>query len=478
ARAAVPQPVAAGMPDLSQLSIGALAKIDITSVIKSPEPLSNAPAAIYVITHDEIMRSGARTIPEILRLAPNLDVARISANTYAISARGFNGGLADKLLVLIDGRSVYSPLFGGVYWDVQDIPPDDIERIEVISGRGATLWGANAVNGVINIITRNSRDTEGGELVMGGGNLGGGATVQYGGRLAPDLTYRAYLGDFYTAHSTTSTGASAEDGWTKPQGGFRLDWDPGADAVTFQGDLYRGWENAPAAPNLDISGGDLLGKWRHRFANGSALQVLTYYDNTTRAAAAASGGGWVFDAYDLEVQHSFHLNSSNAIVWGVGDRVERYATSNTPSLGFLPARDTLNLADIFAQDGIALSPRLQLTLGMKFEDDPYSGLAPLPSASLAWKVRDNVLLWGAVSRAVRAPTLFDTGLLESEYGIPILAGNPDFRSEKLIAYQLGTRIEITPDASFSLSTYYNPHFPDRHWISRLRVPTLLLESMR
>ena len=218
--------------DLNNMSLEQLADIDITSVSKAPEPLSDAAAAVYVITHDAIMRSGATSIPEILRLAPNLEVAQTSASSYAITARGFNGGFADKLLVLIDGRSVYSSQFGGVFWDVQDVPPEDIERIEVISGPGATLWGANAVNGVINIITKKSGDTEGGELALGAGNQEERARLQYGGKLGPDLSYRVYGEGFYVRHSTTPTHSNANDGWSKPQGGFRLDWTPENDNVT------------------------------------------------------------------------------------------------------------------------------------------------------------------------------------------------------------------------------------------------------
>jgi iron complex outermembrane recepter protein len=457
-RAAPPPSPGAGMPDFSQLSIQTLAKIDITSVTKSPEPLGNAPAAIYVITHDEIMRSGARTLPEILRLAPNLDVAQIGASSYAITAHGFNGAsnasFSNKLLILIDGRSVYSPLFGGVYWDMQDIPPEDIERIEIISGPASSLWGANAVNGVINIITRDSRDTEGSELIIGGGNLGGGATVQYGGRLTSDLTCRAYLGDFYTAHSETSLGANAGDGWTKPQGGFRLDWDPGADAVTLEGDYYQGWEDQVTGPDATISGGDVVGHWRHRFDDASTLQLLAYYDHVRRLIPDG-GGGFVLNTYDLEIQHGFAANSWNSILWGLGDRVSQYDIGNLPELLYVPAGRTLNLANAFIQDSAAVTDRLKLVVGMKLENDPFSGLSPMPSARLAWKVSHDFLLWSAVSRAVRAPTPFDTDIEEKIGSVLFLEGNPDFRPETLTAYQIGLRAEPTRATSVSISTYYD-----------------------
>jgi len=220
-------------------------KIEVTSVSKAAEPVSDAPAAIYVITRDDILRAGARTIPDMLRLAPNLQVAQITSDSYAITARGFNGSAASKLLVLIDGRSVYTPYHSGVAWDVQDVLPEDVERIEVISGPGATLWGANAVNGVINITTRKANDTQGVSLNAGAGNLEQAGSVQYGGKLGDSLHYRAYVDSFHRAQDVTGPqpgvspeGAAAHDDWRKTQGGFRMDWESAADIATLQGDFY------------------------------------------------------------------------------------------------------------------------------------------------------------------------------------------------------------------------------------------------
>ena len=254
---------------LNNLSLEQLADIQVTQCSKSPESLSDAPAAIYVITHDDIMRSGATTIPEILRLAPNLEVAQLNATSYAISARGFNVGdnasLSNKLLVLIDGRSVYSPMFGGVYWDMLDVLPENIQRIEVISGPGAALWGSNAVNGVINIITLPPSATQGGVLTLGAGNLERDVSLQYGGRLSPDLTYRVH-GEFssFSAYPL-STGQSAEDAWSQPGGGFRLDWTPGNDQLTVQGDLATETED----PDGFNRSNDLAATWHHKFDDGS-----------------------------------------------------------------------------------------------------------------------------------------------------------------------------------------------------------------
>jgi iron complex outermembrane receptor protein len=305
--------------DLSGLSIEELANLPVTSVSKVAQPLSDAAAAIFVITHDDIMHSGAQSLPEILRLAPNLQVAQMSANNYVITARGFNGNDADKLLVLIDGRTIYSPLFGGVYWYEQEILPENIERIEIISGPGATLWGANAVNGVINIITRKSGATQGGVLDLSAGNRGGQGSLQYGGTLESDLAYRVYMDSSTTPSDKTSTGANAEDGWTKTQGGFRLDWTPQNDTVSLQGDLYHGDLDAVAAPAIGISGSNLQVTWQHPLGDGAALQVLAYYDGTRQFEGI--DGGYTLNTYDLEVQHSFSPWEGHNIVWGAGYRL-------------------------------------------------------------------------------------------------------------------------------------------------------------
>ena len=439
--------------ELRDMSIEDLGNIAISSVSKKAEPLSEAPAAIYVITPDEIHRSGADSVPDMLRLAPNLEVGSIGSNLYAISARGFNSNLANKLLVLIDGRSVFTPLFGGVYWDMQNVLPDDIARIEVISGPGATLWGANAVNGVINITTRSSADTQGGLVTFGGGDQALSASARYGGRVNDDLTYRLYGEGFGRNAVQKTAGGSAGDGWSMAQGGFRVDWTPANDTVTLQGDLYRGSEDQPAAINQSVDGQNVLARWQHNFGDGSQLQVQAYYDSTRRMDA----GGFEQDAYDLDVQDSFALGSWNSIVWGGGYRVTESHIANVDAFQIQPARENLRLGNVFLQDAIAITEKLKLTLGMKLEDDPYSGLAPLPSARLAWKVTDNVLLWSAVSRAVRAPTRFDRDVIEKLGTLVFLTGGANFTSEKLIAYEVGTRIEPTSSLSFSVSGFYNDY---------------------
>ncbi len=437
---------------LSGLSIEQLGDIQVTSVSKSPESLSDAPAAIYVITHNDIVRSGATTIPEILRLAPNLEVAQLNATSYAITARGFNVGdnasLSNKLLVLVDGRSVYSPMFGGVYWDMLGVLPENIERIEVISGPGAALWGSNAVNGVISIITLPSSATQGGVLTLGAGNVERDVTLQYGGRLSPDLTYRVY--GQYSGFSAfpQPNGGNAHDAWSTPGGGFRLDWAPSNDQVTVQGDLMTAAEQ----PNGFNRTTDFGATWRHKFDDGSSLQILSYFDDTGRYAN--NGSGFTVYTYDFEIQHNFAIGDWNNIVWGVGERAFRYTFENT-ALALVPSRQTLNLADVFVQDTISLSRQLKLTLGFKLENEPYAGLQPMPSIRLAWKPIDSTLFWAAVSRAVRSPTPVDANLREYLGSVDYLSGSTAFRPETLTAYEIGARAQVSSQASFSISAYHD-----------------------
>ena len=451
---------AQSVEELQQLSISELANVDVSSVSKASQPLSEAPASIYVITHDDIVRSGATSLPEILRLAPNLFVAQTSASNYVITARGFSGSSAaqsysDKLLVLIDGRSVYTPMFSGVYWDMQQVLPEDIDRIEVISGPGATLWGANAVNGVINIITKKSFETQGGFAEIGGGNLERQASLQYGGRISPDLTWRAYATGFYDADTLTSTGARAHDHWTNPQGGFRLDWTPSAaDSFTLQGDAFQGWEAQDGAPDQDINGRNLMGRWNHVWAGGSTLQIQAYYDREGRTTEGADNGSFWVDAYDLDVQDGFDWGSRQKLVIGGGIRLDAYQIIGTPSLQFSPSSRTLDLSNAFVQDVITLTSTTRLTLGLKVEDDPYSGVRPLPDVRLSWTPNDRVMVWSAISRAIRAPTPFDRDVREYS-GPTLFISAADFQPETLTAYEAGVRLQPTSRATLSIQGFYN-----------------------
>jgi iron complex outermembrane receptor protein len=448
--------------DLSRLSIEELGDVQVTSVSKRPEAIGQAPSAIYVITQADIARSGAASIPEILRLAPNLQVTQAGSSRYVITARGMNGSPAaqnfsNKLLVLIDGRTVYTPLYSGVYWDMQDVLPQDIERIEVISGPGATLWGANAVNGVINIITRPSSDTQGGVVMVGGGDQERSASLRFGGRISDALTYRVYAKTFLNDDTHNLSGQSANDHWSKPQAGFRLDWVPSeADTVTLQGDVYKGYEAQLGAPAEDIRGGNVMARWNRSWENGSTLQIQTYYDRVERGDEV-NGAGFHVDTYDLDAQHSIALGRRQEIVWGGGYRLSRYKIEGTSSLFFSPASRDLHLFNVFVQDSIALTPTSSLVLGAKIEDDPYSKPELLPTARLSWSPNSGMTLWAAASRAIRAPTPFDRDVVERLGGVDFLIGGPDFQSETLIAYEVGAKVRASPRASFSVSTFYNDY---------------------
>jgi iron complex outermembrane receptor protein len=440
--------------DLSQMTLEELSNIEISSVSKKPEPLSDAPAAVYVITQEDIRRSGATSIPEILRLAPNLQVARVDASQYAITARGFNSTTANKLLVLIDGRSVYTPLYSGVFWDAQDVMIEDIERIEVISGAGGTLWGANAVNGVINIITRKSGDTQGGLVSAGAGNAENGASARYGGKLGEDASYRIYGKKFNRDNTVMANGSDVADAWHKGQLGFRMDKTGTGDTLTLQGDAYDGAIDQAVYDNKEISGGNLIARWNRELQDGASLQVQTYYDHTRRIYPGTFGE--VLDTYDVNVQHGFHWRTKHDFVWGGGYRYSRDAVTNSAALAFLPADKDLTLGNIFAQDDITLAERLKLTAGLRLERNNYTGLENQPNIRLAWKPSDQALLWSSIARAVRTPSRIDR-----EFFVPgsppyfFLGGGPDFQSEKLTAYEIGYRVEPSAQASLSISTFYN-----------------------
>jgi iron complex outermembrane receptor protein len=453
---------AQSLEQLQNMSIEDLGNLNVTSVSKRPESLSDAAAAIYVITHDDIMRSGATSIPEILRLAPNLQVTETSPANYIVTARGFNGNsqaqsFSDKLLVLVDGRSVYNPLFSGVYWDTIDVLPDNIERIEVISGPGATLWGANAVNGVINITTKKASDTQGVLVIAAAGSNYKDVAVQYGGTIGADVAYRIFGKAFYQNAFETAAHASAHDAWYKPQAGFRIDWTPDKDSVSVSGDIYGGTEHQGGSDQI-VSGGNLTTTWQHPMDDGSTLQVLGYFDVVHRGTSSSSGS-FTVRTYDIEVQDSITIDARNKLVVGAGDRVNDYNIVDeigpVTSLLFAPSSRTLNLADFFLQDDYAITDSLTLTVGIKIENDPYSGWAPMPTARASWRMDDDNMVWAAISRAVRSPTPFDVDVIEKIGAATFLNGNPNFEPEELTAYEAGYRGQFGKNASLSVSGFYN-----------------------
>jgi iron complex outermembrane receptor protein len=441
------------LANLADLSIEELGNVQVTSVSKHAERLSDAPASIYVITAEEIRRSGATRLPEALRLAPNLQVAQANANTYAISARGFNSTTANKLLVLIDGRAVYTPLFSGVFWDAQDVPLEDVERIEVISGPGAALWGANAVNGVINVITRRSSDSQGGLAYARAGNLERGYGARYGGTIGDTGSYRLYGRSFDVFNTPSASGVTASDGWTRGQVGFRTDWGTAANGFTLQGDGYQGKLGQAIGDDSTIAGGNLLGRWNRDLAEWGGLQVQTYFDNTERDIPGTFAEH--LNIFDFELQHSPRAIGSHAITWGGGYRYGVDHVTNSAVLAFLPADRNLRWSNVFAQDEIALKDDLRLTLGAKFENNYYTGTDFMPSVRLAWKPEPQRLVWGAVSRAVRAPSRIDRDFFVNAPPILNLQGGPGFTSEVVDVFEIGYRAQPSPQSSYSLSVFHN-----------------------
>ena len=471
-----------------KMSLEQLMNLDVTSVSKEPEPYKNAPAAIDVITSDEIRRSGASSIPEALRLADNLDVAQVSSSGWDISARGFNSSVSDKLLVLMDGRSVYTPLFAGVIWGSQDYLLADIDRIEVVSGPGGTLWGANAVNGVINITSKSAKDTQGLYVEAGGGSqLEDFTAARYGGLLATNVYYRVYAKYFDVGSEVFDNGSSANDSWNRGQAGFRIDSEASPqNPLTLQGDFYvgqsdvtPGGEGNPQASGTTF-GGNMLGRWTHIFSDENDLSLQVYYDRTHIEApfpgapdvpafpplfpeSPAIPAGTLhddLDTVDVDFQDRFQLGERNHIVWGLGYRFTHDVVGNIPTVTFLPATLDQNLFSGFVQDEIKLLDKVHLTLGSKVEHNDYTGFEYEPSARLQWDVTDKQMIWGAVSRSVRMPSRYDTDLYQPAPNyvyVYHLTGNPDFESENVVAYELGYRAQITSKFSGSLSAFYNDY---------------------
>jgi len=442
-----------------KLSLQELMDLEVTSVSRRPEKLSDTASAIQVITGDDIRRSGATSIPEALRLASNLDVAQINSSQWAISARGFNSSISDKLLVMLDGRTLYTPLYAGVFWDVQDTLMEDIDRIEVISGPGGTLWGANAVNGVINITTKEAKDTQGLLLFGGGGtelrDFGG---MRYGGALSPTLHYRIYVKYSDRDDTIRPSGADSDNDWRMGQSGFRLDWSPSSEnLLTLQGDLYQGSIDQPGTDSTEVGGGNLLGRWTRTFSPDSDLQVQAYYDRTHRDIPRSIKED--LGTYDLDLQHHFVAGDRHNLVWGLCYRLTDDHVDNPATLAFLPPDVTHETYSGFAQDEISLMPnRLTLTLGSKIEHNDYTGWELQPSARLAWRPTSTQTVWSAVSRAVRTPSRIDRDFFApAAPPFTVLQGGPDFDSEKLLAYELGYRVQPTSRLSLAIAAFYNDY---------------------
>ena len=463
------------------MDITQLMQMKITSVAKKTQNLSDAAAAIYVVSGDDIHRSGVTSIPEALRMVPGLQVARIDANKWAITSRGFNGNFANKLLVMIDGRTVYSPSFAGTYWDAQGTMLDDIDRIEVIRGPGATVWGANAVNGVINIITKKVQDTQGGLVSAGTGNheqfVGG---TRYGAKFGESVYGRAYV----TYHAQDSfvlyeTEQDASDDWDSLRGGFRLDGEYGdKNSWTVQGDIYSNNENQILYPvwsstmpyisqvddDFKSSGWNILSRWQKKISATDSWTIQTYYDYTERDEAILKQ---THKTFDFDLQHACLLGERNSMVMGLGYRSITSDYENTFSFTINPAHGSYDLFSAFIQDEITLiSDQLWFTLGTKWEHNDFTGHEIQPNGRLLWKMTDKQRIWAAVSRAVRTPAQFEiggnlvVGVDPTSPPFPrvvSMSANSDYDAEELIAYELGYRWLPMANLSFDLTLFYNDY---------------------
>jgi iron complex outermembrane recepter protein len=471
-------------PDLSSLSLESLSSIQITSISRKEQKLTEAAGAIFVISSEDIRRSGMSNLAELLRTVPGLDVAEIDANKWAITSRGFNERFADKMLVLLDGRTLYTPLTSGVNWDVQETMLEDVERIEVIRGPGATLWGANAVNGVVNVITKRARDTQGG-IVRGRvaeQDRRAGA-IRYGGAVGLKGYYRAFAKYFDQDGSREPSGGEAPDGWHGLMGGFRTDWVLSDKAnLTIQGDLYRGrvGQTVPSLLSLSppfgevyidktvTSGGDVLGRWI-RASEHLDTTVLGYFDLANRDQTALLAE--FRHTFDLELEQRYHPVPRHDIIWGADFRYSTDSTVGSLNISFNPRSRGTQLYGIFGQDEIALVPgKLKLTLGSKLEHNYYSGLAFQPNFRSIWIPSERTSIWIAISRASESSSRTDADIRVNEDpqqdangNITLIShfGTPNLLPENVLAYELGSRFQANRALMFDAATFYN-HYTNRH----------------
>lgn len=448
---------AAEVANYKKLSLAQLMEIEVTSVSRRPEALADTASAVQVVTGEDIRRAGATRLPGALRLLSNLQVAQIDARQWAITARGFNNTTTNKLLVQLDGRTLYTPLYAGVFWDVQDTLLEDVDRIEAISGPGATQWGSNAVNGVINITTKSAKDTQGGLVTGSAGTDRAMGAVRYGGTLAPGLYYRVY-GKYTDRNSTdTAAGQDAQDSWHMSQGGFRADWErDSANHVTFQGDAYQGEADQATLADIELRGANALARWTHTFNPKSSLTVQSYFDYTHRVLPGSITEH--LGIFDLDVQHRLPVGLDHDFIWGASYRTMSDRVVNPANLAFYPANVKREWFSGFLQaERLFLEDRVRLTAGVKVEHNPYTGAEVQPSIRAAWKWRERQRFWAAISRAVRSPSRIDRELFAPAAPPFQIAGGPNFDSEKLLAYELGYRLEARSELAFSLATFFHDY---------------------
>jgi iron complex outermembrane recepter protein len=473
--AAVPSPsLAQGQPlDLREMSIEDLMNIEITSASRKEQRAVDVAAAVFVITHEDIRRSGMTTLPDLLRLAPGVEVAQINSNKWAVSVRGFNGLRANKLLVLVDGRSVYNRIFSGVTWDTEDLALDDIDRIEVIRGPGAALWGANAVNGVINIITKLTADTLGGLVRVDVGRAGDQGAVRYGGTLGAGH-YRLYSQWTGRDQSLIAPDKRADDASHSVTTGFRADWATQPRAFMVEGDFTAGQERA-LWPNLDpqtaareplanvpsdTQGGFLLGRWTRTRAGGASLQIQSFVDIASRQEPV---GNYDRRTFDVDTQYHTTVGAHHDLVAGAGYRFIGEGFVGHIGFSMNPAEDHSSLVSAFIQDQIGLfSNRLSLTLGSQLQYDTDFGSGVQPTARIMWTGLPRQHFWAATSRALRTPSLNDRGIrldfppVQSASGLPLavtVLGNPAAETENLVDAEAGYRLAIGNAASIDVTGF-------------------------
>jgi iron complex outermembrane receptor protein len=462
--------------DLTQFTLEDLMNVQVISVSKKEQKLAKTGAAIFVITQEDIRRSGATNIPDVLRIAPGVDVAQIDSNHWAISVRGFNSVFANKVLVLIDGRTVYLDSGSNVFWDQVDVPLENIDHIEVIRGPGGTVWGANAVNGVISIITKNAKATQGGLITAGAGSKESAeGLVQYGGKIGSTGEYRVFGRYFNVNNALTPGGQSAADEWHAEHGGFRSDWNLSTrDTLTVQGDFFRSdaggrvrtvFSNAlPLQDTLNVSiantTGNIQGRWNHTLKSGSDTSLQVYYDYDHRPDQ-----GQVDETHhkvDLDFSHHVAAGSRNDVVWGLSYRFEADDIRAGYAVQFLPPRSRRNLFSTFVQDEIKLTHSISLTLGSKFEHNAFTGFEYEPSAQLVWTPSNRHTLWASAARAIRQPSLVDEGLQKElavrplsggAFAVPTLFGNPQLKAEQLRDYEVGYRSQLTQRLSLDVTAF-------------------------
>jgi len=459
------------IPEFKKLSVQELMDIEVTSVSKSAEPLGGAAAAIAVITSEDIRRSGATSVPEVLRLAPGIHVARQSSNVWAVSSRGFSSTNSEKLLVLSDTRSIYTPLFSGVFWDVQDYLLQDIDRIEVIRGPGATLWGANAVNGVINITTKSAKDTQGLYVETSAGTEErGAAAVRFGGRIGDRGYYRVF-GKYFDRDPSFTPNRTSPDNWNTGHMGFRSDWEATErDKVTLEGDVYRadighlspsivvsGRTEPPPPLRVLAAGGNVLARWQHTMSQNSDVQLRVYYDRTHRNDPSFVDD---LDTVDVDLQHRFAPAPHHDVTWGFDYRFTDNRNEGRGVFAMDPPESRDHLFSGFVQDQIAIVPSLRVTIGTKLEHNDFSGAEVQPSGRIAWEISAQQTAWAAVSRAVRTPTRLERDIAinaTSPLADPVLRllGNPDFPAERLLAYEAGYRWQVRPSLALDVAAFYD-----------------------